>query len=106
MLSPESYAIKVGQRVLVTGANSFVGSNIIDVLLSFGYTVRGTVRSERPWLNEMFDTKYGVGNFETVVVPSLDDKARLLDALDGISGIIHVVSISSPGRKSSGVNIR
>ncbi|KPI39811.1 Aldehyde 2 [Cyphellophora attinorum] len=92
MAAPESYAIKIGQRILVTGANSFVGSNVIDVLLSLGYTVRGTVRSERPWLNELFDNKYGAGKFETVVVPSLDDKKRLLDVLAGISGVIHVAS--------------
>lgn len=95
MASEDSYAIKVGKRIFVTGANSFVGSNIVDHLLSLGYIVRGSVRSERPWLNELFEFKYGAGRFETVIVPTLDDKAHLVTVLSGISGIIHVVSVFS-----------
>jgi nucleoside-diphosphate-sugar epimerase len=92
MTSKDSYAIKVGARILVTGANGFVASSITDFLLSLGYLVRGTVRSEKPWLNETFEAKYGAGKFETVNVPALDDDKSLEAALNGISGVIHVVS--------------
>ncbi|KAK3652916.1 hypothetical protein LTR56_004864 [Elasticomyces elasticus] len=92
MASTESYAIRVGERILVTGANGFIGSNIVDFLLSLGYIVRGTVRSEKSWLTEMFELKYGAGRFESRVVPALDDKEALTTALDSISGVVHVAS--------------
>ncbi|KAL2828007.1 putative aldehyde reductase [Aspergillus cavernicola] len=92
MASTESYALKVGERILVTGANGFIGSTIIDLLLSLGYIVRGTVRSEKPWLNEVFESKYGAGKFESVNVPNLDDKEALEAVLDGVNGVIHVAS--------------
>jgi nucleoside-diphosphate-sugar epimerase len=92
MASKESYAIKVGERILVTGANSFVGSNVVDVLLSLGYIVRGTVRSEKPWLEELFESRYGAGKFELAIVPKLDDNEALAVALIGVSGVVHVVS--------------
>ncbi|KAL4963384.1 uncharacterized protein BDV14DRAFT_176513 [Aspergillus stella-maris] len=93
MASKESYAIKIGERILVTGANGFIGSNIVDLLLSLGYIVRGTVRSERPWLNEVFEKRHGVEKFEPVTVPTLDDKKAVAAVLDGVSGVVHVVSI-------------
>ncbi|KAK5674433.1 hypothetical protein LTS10_012821 [Elasticomyces elasticus] len=92
MASTESYAIRVGERIVVTGANGFVGSNIAYFLLSLGYIVRGTVRSEKPWLVEMFEAKYGAGRFESCVVPVLDDKEALARVLDGVSGVVHVAS--------------
>lgn len=95
MASKESYALQVGERILVTGANGFIGSNIADVLLSLGYFVRGTVRSEKPWLNEVFEAKYGAGHFESVNVPKLDDKEALRAVMKGISGVIHVVCATS-----------
>ncbi|KAL5332432.1 NAD(P)-binding protein [Aspergillus crustosus] len=92
MASKDSYAIKVGERILVTGANGFVGSNIVDLLISLGYIVRGTVRSERPWLNEVLEKKHGAGKFESVTVPTLDDEKALAAVLDGVSGVVHVAS--------------
>jgi nucleoside-diphosphate-sugar epimerase len=36
----------MSQRVLLTGANGFVGSHVLDQLLSRGFSVRSVVRSE------------------------------------------------------------
>ncbi|KAL3480814.1 hypothetical protein BJX99DRAFT_272544 [Aspergillus californicus] len=100
----ESYALKIGERVLVTGANGFIGSNVVDVLLSLGYIDRGTVRSEKPWLNELFESKYAAAKFETVIIPTLDDKDALAAVLDGVSGIIHVASDTSFGADPNIIN--
>lgn len=93
MASTESYAIEVGKRILVTGANGFIGSVIVDFLLSLGYIVRGTVRSKKPWLEEIFESRYGAGRFELRIVPALDDKEDLARVLEDVSGVIHVVSL-------------
>uniref|UniRef100_A0A093Y6C6 Aldehyde reductase 2 n=1 Tax=Talaromyces marneffei PM1 TaxID=1077442 RepID=A0A093Y6C6_TALMA len=81
-----------GARILVTGANGYIASNVVDVLLSLGYLVRGTVREEKPWLVELFESKYGSGTFETVIVPHLDDQEALLKVLDGVSGVVHLAT--------------
>ena len=82
-----------GELVLVTGANGYIASHIVDVLLEEGYTVRGTVRAERPWLNEYFDHKYGQGRFETVIVSSMEIESSFDAAVKGVSGVVHVVSL-------------
>ena len=65
-MSERSYAIPKGSTILGTGVTGYIGSNIVDVLLDLGYNVRGTVRSEKPWLGKLFTEKYGPGRFESV----------------------------------------
>ena len=88
----KQYAILPGSRILVTGANSYIGSNIIDLLLELGFQVLGTIRAEKPWLNELFDAKYGKGRFSTIVIPSLDAEGVFDEVLTSVAGIVHVVS--------------
>jgi nucleoside-diphosphate-sugar epimerase len=94
MASRESYAIKLGKRILVTGANGFISSKVVDFLLSLGYIVRGTVRSEKPWLEEIFEAKYGEERFELHIVLGLVDEEVLVRAIGSVSGIVYVGSIS------------
>lgn len=89
------YAIPEGSRVLVTAANSYIGSNIVDHLLELGFQVRGTVRTQKPWLNELFDKKYGAGKFETVIVTGAEVEGAFDGVLDGVAGIVHVVGPSA-----------
>jgi uncharacterized protein YbjT (DUF2867 family) len=90
-LLKKSTALQPGERVLVTGANSYIGSHVVDLLLSLGYLVRGTIRAEKPWLDEYFTSKYGAGKYESVVVPDVAQKESLVKVLGDVSGLIHVV---------------
>lgn len=83
--------IAKGDWVLVTGANGYIGSHVVDVLLQEGYNVRGSVRAEKPWLNKLFDERHGKGRFETAIVSSLNDEAAFDEAVKGVAGIVHVV---------------
>jgi len=42
-MSDVKNTIPPGSKILVTGANGFIGSNVVDQLLSLGYFVRGTI---------------------------------------------------------------
>ncbi|KAJ0146340.1 Aldehyde reductase 2, partial [Colletotrichum tanaceti] len=88
----ELTALPKGSLILVTGANGYIGSQIINTLLQLGYRVRGTVRSEKPWLTELFENKYGEGVYEQAVVPRLDDPEALGQVMAGVDGVIHVAS--------------
>ncbi|KAE9579761.1 Aldehyde reductase 2 [Colletotrichum fructicola] len=84
-------ALPKDSLILVTGANGYIGAHVIDNLLKLGYHVRGTVRTEKPWLKELFD-KYGEGAFQQVVVPHLEDEEALGHAMTGTAGVVLVAS--------------
>ena len=56
-------AIPMGSLVVVTGANRYIGSNVVDQFLLAGYRVRGTVRNMKhaEWMRPLLDEKYGKG---------------------------------------------
>ncbi|KAI0437785.1 hypothetical protein F4803DRAFT_537266 [Xylaria telfairii] len=87
-------AIPKGSTVLVTGANGFIGSNIADQLLKLGYKVRGTTRSpaKNAWVTKLFDSKYGLGNFEFVTVTDMAVDGAFNEAVKGVSAIIHTAT--------------
>lgn len=85
------YVLPKGARILVTGANGFLASHTINELLRLGYIVRGTVRSPKPWLNAFYNTKYGPGKFETVIIEDLGNYFEIDSALDEVDGIVHLV---------------
>jgi len=64
-------AVSAPCKVLVTGANGYIGSWVVLQLLEKGYTVRGTVRSSKKGehLKSLFGT-YGQ-KFELVVVADI-----------------------------------
>lgn len=99
-------ALARGSRILVTGANVFVDGNIINHLLQEGYNVRCIVRSEKPWLDDFFSQKYGNGRFKSMVIPTLMSMAFINDAMDGISGFVHVVCGCSRSNFQPGTNFR
>lgn len=87
--------IQPKERVLITGANGFIGSHVASLFLSLGYYVRGTVRAEKPWLDRFFESKYGPGKYESVIVPELNNIDDLVRVSTGVSGVVHVVCIYS-----------
>lgn len=87
----DKYAIPIGSVVLVTGANGYIASHVINILLQLGYKVRGTVRTEKPWLDQYFKERYGDDAYESVIVPALDDRDMMKGAINGVLGIVHVV---------------
>ena len=71
-------------KVLLTGANGFVGSHILDLLLESGLSVRVLLRvtSNTRFIEEQLprlEVSYG----------SLDDEASLEQAIDGVDCIVH-----------------
>lgn len=89
-----SYILPQGSRVLVTGANGYIASHIVDNLLRMGYLVRGTTRTQKPWLNEFFEQRYGIGVFETVRISNFDNEKDTERLLDGVDGIVHAVCVN------------
>lgn len=93
-MAPVEYAIPRGSLVLVTGANGYIGSHVVDQLLALDYKVRGTVRDKKPWLDEFFEKKYGKGKFESVAVQAIEDAGAFANVAEGASGVVHVVRYS------------
>lgn len=91
-MAPLEYSIPRGSLVLVTGANGYIGSHVVDQLLELGYNVRGTVRDKKPWLDEFFEKKFGKGRFESVAVQAIEEVGAFATAAEGASGVVHVVS--------------
>ena len=95
-MTKTQYTFPPGSTVLVTGANAYIGSHVINILLGLGYRVRGTVRTPRPWLNEYFDACYGEGLFETILITDFKDPSAFDHALTGVSGVVHMVRAAFP----------
>ncbi|KIW73874.1 hypothetical protein PV04_01957 [Phialophora macrospora] len=91
-MSPQDRRLAKGEWVLVTGANGYIATHIVDVLLEEGYNVRGTLRSAKPWLNKYFDEKYGQGRFETKIVAALNDDGAFDEVIKGVGGVVHVAA--------------
>lgn len=76
-----------GSTVLVTGANGYVASHIVDQLLQYGFNVRGTVRAtwKGDWLREHMLAKYGEGKLDIRVVPDMSAEGAFDEVVKGSS---------------------
>lgn len=70
-------------RVLVTGANGFIGRALVQRLAEHGYMVRGAVRSV---------TEYACYGVEYVVVGDIGPATDWSSALVGVDSIIHLAA--------------
>jgi nucleoside-diphosphate-sugar epimerase len=80
---PASAVLKPGSLILITGVTGYIGAHLADQLLLRGYKVRGVVRKPAEWLLQIFDSRYGKGNFETWFVADLTDEEALSKAMQG-----------------------
>lgn len=55
--------------------------------------MRGTVRSPKPWLDEMFRERFGRDSYESVILANFEDVDTLAKFMDGVSGVAHVVCV-------------
>lgn len=78
-------AVSYGQVIVVSGATGFIGSHVADQLLAAGYKVRGTTRSVQKgaWIEELFQRKYGPGNFELKEVSDMAAEGAFDKVVDG-----------------------
>lgn len=72
-------------RVLVTGANGFIGSHVCEALVARGYEVRALVRktSNLKWIE---------GLPLSLVYGSLEDEGSLQAAVDGVRMVFHTAA--------------
>ncbi|GAA5907433.1 uncharacterized protein JCM6883_001207 [Sporobolomyces salmoneus] len=93
VLQVQNPVLPKGSTILVTGANGFIASHLVEQLLPFGYKVRGTTRSASKLSNlkKKWDAKYP-GQFEIAEVPDITVDGAFDDAVKGVSGVAHVAS--------------
>ncbi|GAA6004943.1 hypothetical protein JCM11491_002285 [Sporobolomyces phaffii] len=89
----DNAALPEGSLVLVTGANGYVASHVVEQLLLAGYRVRGTTRSlaKIEHLKERWDEKYP-DQFEVAQVEDIVAKGAFDEAIKGCVGVAHVAS--------------
>ncbi|RDW58448.1 hypothetical protein BP5796_12378 [Coleophoma crateriformis] len=95
-MSSNSKAIPDGSWVLVVGAASFVGSNIVQAFLKLGYKVRATDYSlpQASWMADDFFASYAAdGHFELVIVPDIGEENAFDSVIKGVSAVIYVASV-------------
>ena len=77
--------------VLVTGGSGFIGSNLVELLLSLGYAVR--VLDNFSTGDAGYLPLEGKANLE-VVYGDIRDKAAVREAVRGVIGVFHLAAMS------------
>lgn len=94
MVNVSDFALSPGSLILVSGANGFIASHVVDQLLQLGFNVRGTVRVEKPWLDRYFQDKYGTSRYHSIIVPAIEEDDAFDKAVKDVAGFVHVVGIT------------
>ncbi|CAH0036580.1 unnamed protein product [Clonostachys rhizophaga] len=82
----------VGKLVLVTGANGFIATHILQTLLQGGYHVRGVVRSQSSADAVLKTFPDNSGSLSVVVVPDMTITGAFDEAVKGIDAVLHTAS--------------
>ncbi|KAJ3770732.1 D-lactaldehyde dehydrogenase [Lentinula raphanica] len=80
--------------VLVSGANGYLATWIIDVLLKRGYIIRAAVRTEAKGQDvlELFQSHREKGKIDLVVVGDIATEGAFNEAVKDVDGIIHTAT--------------
>src|SRR4051812_50055414 len=78
--------------VAVTGANGFVGLNVVEGLLDAGHAVRAVVRPSS-------DVRYLARLGARILRTGLDDERGLDRAFWGVEGVVHCAGATSCDRR-------
>jgi len=76
-------------KVIVIGGAGFIGSHVVDKLLSYGHSVRVFDRQPERFRGALAGVDYRLGDF--------GDKMALVEALSGMDAVYHFVSTTVPG---------
>ncbi|KAG8921487.1 methylglyoxal reductase (NADPH-dependent) gre2, partial [Tulasnella sp. 418] len=87
-------SITAPSKVLVTGANGFIATHIVKVLLETGYFVRGTVRDDTKgdYLKKLFNDD----KFEYVVMNDIAKPGAFDDAIKDVDAALHTAASLKP----------
>ncbi|KAJ1259968.1 hypothetical protein BS78_10G196100 [Paspalum vaginatum] len=95
-------AAAAAKIVCVTGANGFIASQLVKLLLSRGhYVVRGTVRDPGASKNAHLKALEGAGERLQLVKANLMDYDSVASAVASCEGVFHVASPVPSGRSSN-----
>ncbi|KFZ19037.1 hypothetical protein V501_00853, partial [Pseudogymnoascus sp. VKM F-4519 (FW-2642)] len=73
-------------------ASGYIASHVVNILLQLGYFVRGTVRTDKPWLDKFFADRYPKDRYESVIVPAMEEEDAFEKHMKDVAGIIHIAS--------------
>lgn len=86
--------LPTGSLILVTGANGYIASHVVDQLLSYGYSVRGTVRStlRSSWLAPLYESRHTSPSLQLVEIPNITAPGAYDAALKDVTAVIQTAS--------------
>ncbi|OSD02226.1 NAD-P-binding protein [Trametes coccinea BRFM310] len=98
--APTMPAIPALATVLVTGTNGFIGQWVVLALLAHGYTVHGAFRTPNKLtlFSDLVARKMpeAIDRFKGFVVPEITASGAFAKAIEGVDGVIHLASPTSP----------
>ncbi|MDH6128016.1 SDR family NAD(P)-dependent oxidoreductase [Kitasatospora sp. GP82] len=81
-----------GKRVLVTGAEGFIGSTLVDLLVQRGARVRALVHY-KPYAERGYLAPYLASGEVEMSAGDVRDAGRVLDAVDGCETVFHLAAL-------------